>query len=506
MAPRMQRWRQGATTSEEQPAEDMPLWVLIVAIAWTVALVALFFVWITTPSFREELPKLYGHSPGIPVEVPFFGALGGLVASLGGIFFYNRGTWRSSYNYWHAFKPVIGAITGSVSCLLLVVILRAASSNGKITADATTFDAAAFVFGYAESAFRELIKAVTDIFLKPEGKEGAPATDAAKGATAGAAAIGQCEGRPQRLNVTLGPDMDAHRAFRPPRPRVTKMRPQAKLADGFTPQPHWNLREEGGRTIVDLAFVNCYVGPANAWDPGDRQKIDLALESAMTDNNLQGVIAQYYAGPITSTMLPSRIHTIALGATVYKDAAERLAKRLHGEGVLGEADPQNSVINIMLPRGIVLSSERSTGAPAEAHLEVETAVESTEGLGGYHGSLQLEDGTVIYYAVGVYSEPGNGIPAFDEPWKNVVATFYHELNEARTDPDVEEANDRNADALLGWYSHAGQGEIGDLPINAANGDLSLVFQEVPLAAGVGTVPIQLMWSNEADGPAVRVGP
>jgi hypothetical protein len=26
---------------------------------------------------------------------------------------------------------------------------------------------------------------------------------------------------------------------------------------------------------------------------------------------------------------------------------------------------------------------------------------------------------------------------FDQPWKNVLATFYHELNEARTDPDVD---------------------------------------------------------------------
>ena len=33
----------------------------------------------------------------------------------------------------------------------------------------------------------------------------------------------------------------------------------------------------------------------------------------------------------------------------------------------------------------------------------------------------------------------NGIPVFDRPWKNVVATLYHELNEARTDADVEDA-------------------------------------------------------------------
>ena len=38
----------------------------------------------------------------------------------------------------------------------------------------------------------------------------------------------------------------------------------------------------------------------------------------------------------------------------------------------------------------------------------------------------------LYYAVGVYSERRpdgtvNGIPVFDAAWKNVVATFYHEV-------------------------------------------------------------------------------
>ena len=97
----------------------------------------------------------------------------------------------------------------------------------------------------------------------------------------------------------------------------------------------------------------------------------------------------------------------------------------------------------------------------------------------------------------------NGIAAFPESWKNVVATFYHELNEARTDAAVEDVNSTGNDGLLGWYSQTGQGEIGDLPINEAS-DLSLVFLEVPLADGSGTVPIQLMWSNAAGGPARSV--
>jgi hypothetical protein len=147
--------------------EDMPLWVLVVALVWLVGLVTLFFVWVTTPGLRSDLPKLYGHDPGIPVEAPWFGAMGGLTASLGGIFYYNRGSWRASFNYWHAMRPAMGAITGGVACVLLVVILRGASGNAKITTDATTFDASAFVFGYAESAFRQLITSVTNVFLKP---------------------------------------------------------------------------------------------------------------------------------------------------------------------------------------------------------------------------------------------------------------------------------------------------------------------------------------------------
>ncbi len=64
----------------------------------------------------------------------------------------------------------------------------------------------------------------------------------------------------------------------------------------------------------------------------------------------------------------------------------------------------------------------------------------------------------------------NGIPVFKEPWKNVVATLYHELQEARTDPDVEDAirdpYNPNAERYLGWTSDRGE-ECGDYPISGA---------------------------------------
>jgi hypothetical protein len=319
------------------------------------------------------------------------------------------------------------------------------------------------------------------------------------------------------MNVVLGPGSAAHRHAPKAHHAPTHKPASHDLAPGFQPQPSWNLTDFGGPTIADLTFVNRYVGGAGAWSPQDMTNIDRALASAMSDAALQTVIGQYYPGPITSTMLSSAVHDGQIPKTVYKDTAEALVKQLHDEGALGDADPAGTVINVMLPQGVVLSDDFSPGfqPPAEQaerfarrrrtvlKIDPDDAADSKHGLGGYHGSIHLADGTEVLYAVGVYSEGNNGIVAFDQPWKNVVATFYHELNEARTDAAVEDVNATGNDGLLGWYSQTGQGEIGDLPINAASSDLSLVFQEVPLSDGSGTVPIQLMWSNADDGPATH---
>jgi len=93
----------------------------------------------------------------------------------------------------------------------------------------------------------------------------------------------------------------------------------------------------------------------------------------------------------------------------------------------------------------------------------------------------------------VFSEGNNGIVAFDQSWKNVVATFYHELVEARTDSGVEDNN-------VAWVNNESPSEeIGDIPMTLAGKNLGKVMKEVPLVKG-GTAPIQLMWSNAVAGP------
>ncbi len=292
-------------------------------------------------------------------------------------------------------------------------------------------------------------------------------------------------------------------------------------APGFAARPGLHLHYRGGRTIEHLIFTNIYVGGKTAWAADDVAQIDWALSAAMSDRHLNNVIAQYDAdGKTSTTFKPSRFLEGPLPAIVYKDVIEGFVAGLDGSGALSGFDLSTTVFNFMLPRGVVLVDGNSGGHEEHHHEEHnpsgerlrnpalaanDEADDSKHGLGGFHGSVHAKRGSkkeTVLYSVGVYAEGRNGIVAFDKPWKSICATFYHELCEARTDPDVEDSiragNTAAGDRLLGWYSTRG-GEIGDIPIDQAP-TLSAVMKEVPLATSGRMVPVQFMWSNAVSGP------
>jgi len=281
------------------------------------------------------------------------------------------------------------------------------------------------------------------------------------------------------------------------------------LANGLPPSPQEDLRFRGGRTIRDLTFINVYVGGQAAWDASDWKNIDKALAAAMSDEYLNNVIRQYFNNqPLKNTFKGSFFLSGWKPQFVAKADLERQVSGLYSGGAFNGMDLPNTVINFMLPKGTVLGDPSGGAAEAPVSNKAiphEEAEDSTGGLGGYHGSVHV-NGATVYYAVGVYSErqangKTNGIPVFDQNWKNVVGTFYHELQEARTDPDVGDAVaglGPDPSRWLGWTSDSGN-EIGDYPIAEAR-QLSTVFAEVPLADGTGYVPIQLQYSNAVHGP------
>jgi hypothetical protein len=219
------------------------------------------------------------------------------------------------------------------------------------------------------------------------------------------------------------------------------------VAPGFSPRPALNLRDRGGKIINDLVYTNFFIGGA-ACGAQDRDNIDRNLAKTMTDQGLNNVLLQYSRhANITSTFRPSTPLPGDPPAEISQPQVERLVRQLNTNGKLN-----GSVFNFMLPRGAVLT---------------------------------IDDGS---------SPSGNGIVAFDQSWKNVVATFYHELVEARTDADVEEGR-------VAWVNNeVPSEEIGDIPMTLSGLNLGKVMKKVPLTDGSGTVPIQLMWSNAVSGP------
>jgi hypothetical protein len=318
------------------------------------------------------------------------------------------------------------------------------------------------------------------------------------------------------LNVSFRRGSPAEKVFR----ERAGLPSDAAIATGVKPTPSHDLHFHGGKTIPNLHFMNFFLG-ADAWPASDISNINTSLAAAMADANLNNVMEQYFPGSITSTFDGSEKLAGPAPKTVSQGDVESIISSMATQGKFSGRDLTATVFNFMLPPGTVLndnagkssSSAPEKAAAKESPIPDDDDADSLHGLGGYHGSVHTKNGETIYYAIGVYSEvlsngTENGIVAFDKPWKNMVATFYHELNEARTDCDVEDAinagNDPSGTKFLGWTSKQGE-ECGDFPIFEAGNALDKVFQEVPLAKGGGTVPVQFQYSNSVHGPEGPVG-
>jgi hypothetical protein len=326
---------------------------------------------------------------------------------------------------------------------------------------------------------------------------------------------------PLCMKVFVRPGSEAHR-MRSTAPGQSRARAD-EIAAPFQPQPSKDLKFRGGKTIPHLKYLNFYVGGKASWDQSDADSIDTTLANAMSDPRLNNVMRQYFANaPITTTFLGTQFVGSKRPRLVTQTSVKNLVKALFNGGQLSGVDFPSTVLNFLLPKGTVLTDgtgpgqqhedddndERGRGSRRTAKVagapEREQA-SSLAGLGGYHGSADIGQNR-IYYSVGVFSQilPNgreNGIAIFTPAWKNVVATFYHELNEARTDPDVDIAIETGeVQGNIGWNSDDGE-ECGDFPVDEAGqiGDFTTVFQEVTVQGG-GTSPVQFQYSNAVHGP------
>jgi hypothetical protein len=293
---------------------------------------------------------------------------------------------------------------------------------------------------------------------------------------------------PMRIQVLQGSRAETlhYRAQRRHDDRVPERR---ALAPGARPAPEHDLIKRGGKTIPNVAFQNVYLGSSSDFAPGDVASIDDAITRVLRDPRLSKIMKQYFPDDdLSYDVAPSLVLQEAKPIELDEPDVQDKVVDLFDAGLLAASDLDRTCFNLILPPDTLLSLGSST---------------SSEGLGGYHGSVHvIRQGMrrTLYYSANVYTRrhggSQNGIVAFDAPWKNVVGTLYHELVEFQTDPDVSDAIREQDLRFIGYNSQFGE-EIGDQPI-AANA-LATVFREVITQPGSKPAPVQFVYSNAVHG-------
>ena len=255
----------------------------------------------------------------------------------------------------------------------------------------------------------------------------------------------------------------------PAKHRAAPPRPQA--IDTFTPATPskntkgYNLTNRGGKVLTAPEFQPIYVGSYWRTPAGtaDRAYNDAFARELVTSNH-QAILAQYGVGK--GSTADSVMVKGASPKTFTHDDVVKLVKQQIALGTV--KDGPQTVHMVVLPPGTVL---------------VDGNADSTQGLGGFHGSYVDAAGKSVYFGVVVSSDQTNGIQFDSNPRDNLSIIESHEFDEAATDPDVENGK-------LAWYNNK-YGEIGDLAVNSG-----LVPLEQAYGKDSGGYAVQAEWSNK----------
>lgn len=120
--------------------------IFVYDIVVLIVLVVVAAVYLAQGGFTGPL-----HGQSLSIEAAWFGALGGLMISLKGIYDHRDGAtgWDPGFDLWHIGRPFSGAVAGLVTVILLNVV---AGSADKPPNPQVVY-AAAFIFGTQERRF-----------------------------------------------------------------------------------------------------------------------------------------------------------------------------------------------------------------------------------------------------------------------------------------------------------------------------------------------------------------
>ena len=108
----------------------------------------------------------------VPLAVIWFGALGAVLISLTGIVEHAH-DWDKSFALWHLSRPLVGASLAVIGVLIVQAGVLAIGSTPSASAETPKnllYYLIAFLVGYREETFRELIKRLVDLDSRLPGR------------------------------------------------------------------------------------------------------------------------------------------------------------------------------------------------------------------------------------------------------------------------------------------------------------------------------------------------
>jgi hypothetical protein len=103
----------------------------------------------------------------IAIRSMWFGALGGIVISLKGVYDHccDRGDWDECFNLWHVGRPFSGGLTGLITLVLLLAINQNAPNEPIVYS-------IAFIFGTQERRFFNFLSEVAALVVRVPNEDG----------------------------------------------------------------------------------------------------------------------------------------------------------------------------------------------------------------------------------------------------------------------------------------------------------------------------------------------
>ncbi|HEV7426161.1 MAG TPA: hypothetical protein VGQ46_07310 [Thermoanaerobaculia bacterium] len=157
--------------------------MFLVQMGWLIFLGTLALVRIIAPPSKIGLPDMIGS---LPIAVVWFGAMGAVLISLTGIVEHAK-DWDVSFVLWHLSRPLMGGSLAIVAVLIMQAGILAVGTTLAGAQPSTPkyilYYLVAFLVGYREETFREMIKRLVDLIFTPATPK--PKTDEKQPAAAG---------------------------------------------------------------------------------------------------------------------------------------------------------------------------------------------------------------------------------------------------------------------------------------------------------------------------------